>query len=216
MIPIMTGVIPFGIVVGTISAEVGFSFFQTVTTNLIVFAGAAQLAEMELMSHQATSALIILTGLVINLRFLLYSAAISPVLQGTPIWVKAICAHTLTDQSYAVMSAHQAKWSTKRNIIQFYLGTAACMTLSWHLSVIVGYSFGNVAPSTWALDFAIPLSFVSLVIPTLKTKPHVAVALFSGAFSLAMNEVPYRLGLLVTAALAITLAALLTWKRRAA
>lgn len=213
MLPITTGVIPFGAVVGTVSADAKLSFFQTVTMNLIVFAGAAQLASMELMMKHAASVVVVVTGLIINLRFLLYSAAMSPVLQKSGFFTKLWCAHMLTDQNYAVMTANQNKLSTKKEMIQFYIGASVCMFLAWHLSVIGGFVFGNFAPSTWALEYAVPLSFVALVIPTLKNKKYVIVASFSSLVSVLLNSLPYRVGLIVTALLSIALGAFLSRKK---
>src|SRR5690349_1595149 len=88
LLPISTGVIPFGAVMGTVSSEAGLSFFDTITMNIIVYAGAAQLAAVELMKHNAASAVVIVTGLVINLRFLLYSAAMAPVLRNSNFLTK--------------------------------------------------------------------------------------------------------------------------------
>lgn len=216
MIPITTGVIPFGAVVGTVCSEAGFSFFQTMSMNTLVYAGAAQLASVDLMTKNAASVLVIITGLVINLRFLLYSAAMSPVLHNEKFWTKLFCAYSLTDQSYAVMTANQLKLNTPSETVKFYLGGAVCMLLAWDLSVVAGYTFGNFAPASWALEYAVPLSFMALVIPTLKNKNYVIVAGFSFVVSILLNDLPYRLGLIATAALSITLAALLTRKKKSA
>ncbi len=210
MLPITMGVIPFGAVMGTVSSEAQLTFFQTVTMNILVFAGAAQLASVELMTKHAASIVVVVTGLVINLRFLLYSAALSPALQKSSFFVKLAAAYPITDQSYAVMSAHQDKLKTHAESIQFYFGTCACMMLAWHLSVIAGFIFGNFAPSTWALDYAVPLSFVALVIPTLKNQKYVIVAAFSSVVSVMLHPLPYKIGLILTAALAIILATYIT------
>jgi predicted branched-subunit amino acid permease len=81
MIPIIPGIIPFGAVMGSVSSEVGLSFFQTVMMNVLVFAGAAQLASLDLMKTETPMLIVLITGLIINLRFILYSAAYSPVMQ---------------------------------------------------------------------------------------------------------------------------------------
>ncbi len=213
MIPIMTGVIPFGLVMGAVCADANLSFFNSVTMNVLVFAGASQLAAVDLMTKNAASSVVVLTGLVINLRFLLYSAAISPVVQKSSFWIKLFCAHSLTDQSYAMMSSHQHKLKSNAEAVKFYLGSCFCMLLTWHLSMIVGYIFGNLAPSSWSLDFAVPLSFAALVIPTLKNRTYLVVATFSALISLPLSNVPYRAGLIVTAGLAMSLAWLMTRKR---
>lgn len=212
-VPILPGIIPFGAVMGTVCFEAKLSLFQAVAMNLLAYAGAAQLAAMELMTKHAAGLVVVVTGLIINIRFLLYSAAMSPHLQNSRFFTKFISAYSLTDQSYAIVSANQTQLKTSDEVIRFYLGTAACMALTWHLSVIAGYIFGNFAPASLALDYAVPLSFVALVIPTLKNKRYVAVAAFSSFVSILLNPLPFRTGLIVTALLAIGFAVVITRKR---
>ncbi len=209
----MPGVIPFGAVMGVVCSEAKLSLFQTVAMNFLAYAGAAQLAAMELMTKHAAGLVVIATGLIINIRFLLYSAALSPHLQRSSFFTKFFSAYSVTDQSYAVVSAHQSQLANSSEIVRFYLGTAACMALFWHLSVIAGYIFGNFAPASLALDYAVPLSFVALVIPTLKNRTYVAVAAFSSVMAIALHSLPFRIGLIATALLSIAVAAFLTRPR---
>jgi predicted branched-subunit amino acid permease len=206
VLPIISGIIPFGAVVGSAFAEAHLSFWQAILINTVLYAGAAQLATTELMTMNAAIVVVVATGLIINLRFLLYSAAMSPYLQDASPLIKFLCAFSLTDQSYAAMSGNHDKFTTNQEAISFYLGTAACMMVTWHLSVVAGYIFGNFAPAALSLDYAIPLSFVALLIPTLKTKNHKIVALFSSVISLFFFGLPLKTGLMVTSLLSITLA----------
>ncbi len=210
MIPILTGAIPFGAVVGTVCFEAKLSLTQSMGMDFIVYAGASQLAAVDLMTKNAASLIVILTGLIINLRFLLYSAALSPIVQRSNFLIKLFCAHTLTDQAYAVMSANDHKLKSATDATQFYLGASVCMFIAWHTSVYAGYVFGNFAPASLSLDFAVPLSFVALVIPTIKNKKYLYVALFSSALSLLLYTLPFKSGLMITALSSIGLATFLT------
>lgn len=206
VLPIIFGIIPFGAVVGSAFAEAHLSFWQAVLMNTFLYAGAAQLATTELMTMNAAIVVVVATGLIINLRFLLYSAAMSPYLQEASPLIKFLCAFTLTDQSYAAMSGNHDKFTTNQEATSFYLGTAVCMMVTWHLSVMAGFIFGNVAPAALSLDYAIPLSFVALLIPTLRIKSHKIVALFRSIISLFFFGLPLKTGLMVTSFLSITLA----------
>lgn len=213
ILPIISGIIPFGAIVGSSFAEAKLSFWQALYMNTAVYAGAAQLATTALMTQKAATFVVIGTGLIINLRFLLYSAAMAPALQGSRFLTKFLCAYTLTDQSYATMMANQKKISTHSEAVAFYLGTAACMFLTWQSSVVAGFVFGNFAPTSWSLDFAVPLSFLSLVIPTLRNRTYVTVALFSSVSSLVLYDLPLKTGLMATALLSMALAAYLIRRR---
>lgn len=206
VLPIISGIIPFGAVMGSAFAEANLSFFHAMLMNTTVYAGAAQLATTNLMKMNAAVLVVVATGLIINLRFLLYSAAMSPYLKEAPRLIKLICAYTLTDQSYAAMTANQDKFSTNQEATDFYLGTTVCMMITWHASVVAGFIFGNFAPAWLSLDFAIPLSFVALLVPTLKSNAHRVVALFSSILSLLLNSFPLKTGLIITALLSIALA----------
>ena len=130
----------------------------------------------------------------------------SPYLKTAPPLIKFICAFTLTDQSYATMSSHQDDFKTNEDAVAFYLGTAASMMIIWNSSVVAGYVLGNFAPPALALDFAVPLSFVALLIPTLKTNSHRLVAVFSSILSVLFFGLPLKTGLMCTSLVAIALA----------
>lgn len=214
ILPIISGIIPFALVMGSSFSEAKLSFWQAMLMNSTVYAGAAQLATVDLMKLNTAIFVVVITGLIINLRFLLYSAAMSPRLKDSSGVIKFICAFTLTDQSYAAMTANEDKFETNADAVQFYLGTATCMILTWDLGVIAGYAFGNFAPASLNLDFAIPLSFVALLMPTLKTKSHQAVALFSAVMSLLFYQLPMRTGLIVTVYFALGFAWMIIQKKQ--
>ncbi len=179
MLPIIMGVIPFGVVMGTVASQAKLDFSQSFLMNIFVFAGASQLAAIDLMTKNTESLVVVATGLIINLRFLLYSAALSPDLQRSKFITKFFSAYFITDQNYAVLTAHQKSFSNSREIIEFYFGASTIMFLAWHGSVSLGFIFGNFAPPSWSLDYAVPLSFISLVLPTMKDRKYIYVAIFS-------------------------------------
>ncbi len=208
--PVIPGIIPFGMIMGTVAADAGLSMPQTMGMNVIVFAGASQLAAVDLLTKDAPSVIIILTGLIINLRFLLYSAASSSYLKKSHIFIKIFTAHTLTDQSYAVTSAHDEQLKTTSEKIYFTLGASLCMSIFWNFFVLSGFYFGNIIPQSLSLDFAVPLSFMALTIPSLVTKTHLIVGLVSIFMSIALKGLPFNLGLIVTAGFCLFLADTMT------
>ncbi|MEZ4819008.1 MAG: AzlC family ABC transporter permease [Bdellovibrionota bacterium] len=209
MVPIVPGVIPFGLIMGTAAANANLSLSETLGINLMVFAGASQLAAVDLMNQNTQSLVIVLTGLVINLRMLLYSAAMAPRLQGVSFWKKSFVAYFLTDQAYAVVASNEDLYASTSDMLVFYFGAAVFMSLAWHLSVILGFFFGNITPTSLSLDFAVPLSFMALTIPTLTSRIHIYVAIVASIFSVLLHDLPYHLGLLVTAVCSISIGALL-------
>lgn len=214
MLPITTGIIPFGLVMGTVASNANLSGFQTMTMNSIVFAGASQLAAVDLLTKNAPVTIIIITGLIINLRFLLYSAALSKLFKHEVFFKKILLSYTLTDQSYASLMAHEKDIQTTNDKVLFYIGTSITMVIAWQFSVLLGFIFGNFMPKEFNLDYAVPVSFIALVMPTLKNKKYIYVAILSAISSIVLKEVPYNLGLLISAAIAISLAVYLNRKVR--
>jgi predicted branched-subunit amino acid permease len=214
VLPIISGIIPFGAVMGSAFSEAKLSFWQAFLMNTAVYAGAAQLATVDLMSQNAAVLVVLATGMIINLRFLLYSAAMSPLTHDSSPLIKFLCAFTLTDQSYATMTANQSKFNTNTEAVNFYLGTALCMLVTWHASVYAGFIFGNFAPVSWSLDFAVPLSFVALLVPSLKNKKYIAVAIVSSILSLLLFGLPLKTGLIATALLSIGFAWILMMRKK--
>lgn len=203
MLPITIGIFPFGAVMGTVTAEAGLSLWQSTAMNLFVFAGASQLAAIDLLGKEAPLLVVLMTGVVINARFFLYSAAFAPWVVHEKLPTKMFSSFFLTDQSFAAMSSHEQKFRGSHEAIQFYLGACLCMFFAWHGSVILGFIFGNVAPASLNLEFAIPLSFISLLVPTLKNKKYVLVSLLSAILGILLHTLPLKLGLLVSALLSL-------------
>ena len=214
MLPILTGVIPFGLVMGTVASNAQLDVLQTMGMNFIVFAGAAQLASVDLMTQKTSALVVVATGLIINLRFMLYSAAFSPFVKNANVFMKAFCSYSLTDQTYSAVAANEHRLKNLKESLEFYVGAAIPMVLGWQAAVLLGFVFGNFAPASLALDYAVPLSFVALVMPTLKNRNYIYVAAMASVLSILLKEMPYNLGLLVSGLCSIGFGAFLT-KRKA-
>jgi len=100
-LPVLLGLVPFGMVAGITAIDAGFSPLQAMGMSVVVFAGAAQLAAIDLVGEGATFAVVLVTAAVINVRHIMYSASIAPYLRGLPLARKALVAYLLTDQAYA-------------------------------------------------------------------------------------------------------------------
>jgi len=100
-LPVLLGLVPFGMVAGITAVDAGFSPVQAMGLSVVVFAGAAQLAAIDLVGEGATFAVVVLTAVVINVRHIMYSASLAPYLRDLPLRRKALMAYLLTDQAYA-------------------------------------------------------------------------------------------------------------------
>ena len=201
--PILVGVIPFAAITGVIAIETGLSPGLAIAMSLIVYAGASQLAALQLIGIGASSLVIVLTAVIINLRFFMYSASLSQFLPEIPFRWKFTTPYLLTDQAYAVaVSRYQSqpgKGLSAEYRLWYFLGAAVVMWFCWQAGMLLGIFLGTQVPPELGLDFAIPLTFISLLIPALRNQASIAAALVAGVVVLLANGLPYNLSLIAAA-----------------
>ena len=197
--PLLIGIIPFGLVAGAAAVESGLRPSQAVGLSVIVFAGASQLAVIDLLGQNATLSIAVITGVVINLRILMYSASIAPSFQSfRPRW-KAIAAYVLTDQAYALsISRYAEKELSRTERRRYYLTVAFTLWIVWQICTIAGVVIGARVPDEWGLGFAVPLVFLSLLIPAAASGPAIAAAVVGGTVGTVgtVYNFPFNLGLI--------------------
>jgi 4-azaleucine resistance transporter AzlC len=203
ILPMLPGVAPFGVLAGLAAVEAGLSPLAALASSVFIFAGVAQMATMQLIGSGALPLVIVMTAVVINLRYLMYSAALAPYFSHLSVQWKWWLAYLMTDQSFAVTVAHAHGSSERAHLRWFYLSGAILLWSVWQLSTAVGIFVGAKVPESWSLGFAIPLIFLGLLIPLLRDRPTVVAALVGGAVALAARELPLNLGLLAGAAAGI-------------
>jgi len=201
-LPILLGVVPFAMICSVAAISVGLTPFEAIGMNFIVFAGASQLAVLQLMGEGAFWLVMLLTAWVINLRFTMYSASLAPYLQKEPLHRKAPFAYILSDQAFGVTMSHFAN-EMPANPAWYYYGVAAAIWATWNISAIVGALLGTLVPESWGLDFAFPLSFMALMFAALKDRPTVLAAVAGGLIAVLARGLPYNLGLVLAALLGI-------------
>ena len=197
--PFILEVGPFGLLFGVVATEAGLNVLETMTFSILVIAGAAQLTALQLMTENAPTIIVIISALAVNLRMAMYSASLAPYIGPAPLWQRALAAYFLVDQSYglaAVKYETEPAWTVRQRMAYFF-GTIAPVCPFWYLSTLAGALIGSSVPEWLALDFAMPITFIALIAPALRTRAHVAAALVSITVALGLAFLPYNLGLLV-------------------
>ena len=197
--PLLVGIAPFGLVAGAAAVDAGLTPLQAVGLSVVVFAGASQLAAIDLFGSNAELLVILLTGVVINLRMVMYSASIAPHFRPLRTWWKSLCSYVLTDQAYALSIARYTDRdldSTERR--NYYLGVAVSLWVVWQCCTVLGIVVGARVPDSWGLEFAVPLVFLSLLVPAVTTRPKLVAAVVGGSVAVAGDVfgVPFNLGLI--------------------
>lgn len=201
-LPILLGVAPFGLVFGALALEAGLSALQAQGLSLLVFAGSAQFVTVDLIRHGAAPVVIVLTISMVNLRHALYSASLAPHVARLPGRWRAALGWLLTDEAFAV-STPRYRSSDLTHAHWYLLGSGLALWTCWQLSTAAGILFGASIPEGWSLDFALPLTFLAMVIPTLTDRPTTVTAITAGILAVVLAGLPYGLGLVAAAAAAI-------------
>lgn len=197
--PFVLVVAPFAMLFGVIATEAGLSVFETLVFSIAVIAGAAQFTALQLMTENAPTVIILASALAVNLRMAMYSAALTPHLGSAPLWQRALMAYLLVDQSYACSVAQYEKdpGMTIAQKVAFFFGTISPICPTWYAFTLIGALVGNQIPPEWGLDFVVPIAFLALIAPMLRTASHLAAALVAILVALLANGIPYSLGLMV-------------------
>lgn len=201
--PLLVGVFPFGLIYGALALSSGLSPVQAQMMSSIVFAGSSQFIAAQLFHEAAPGLVIVLTIAVVNLRHMLYSASLAPYVASLPMRWKVLLSYLLTDEAYAPSALHYETEGLSRYSHWFFLAAGFSLWSTWQVSTAVGILLGSAIPESWPLSFALPLTFIAMVVPALKSRPAVASALSAGATALLAYSLPYKLGLILAALVGI-------------
>ncbi len=204
-LPILLGVVPFGFIYGVSARGVGIPPLAAQAMSFIVFAGSAQFVIVQLIGAGVPVGIIILTATIINLRHALYSASLAPYLKHLRRRWQMLLAYLLTDEAYAVAITHYHHPGDATRKHWYFLGAGLILWSTWQVSTAVGIVLGAEVPSSWSLDFTLPLTFIALVVPTLKERAGVAAAATAGIIAVLAADLPFRLGLVIATVIGISI-----------
>ena len=201
-LPLAPGIVPFALVSGVAANSAGLSMREALAMSVIVFAGSAQLVVAQLLSAGAPALVIILSGCIVNLRFMMYSASLAPHLRAVSARWKWILSYLLTDQAYALAITRFNEAAARYGHWHFF-GAGLAMWGVWQFGTLIGIVLGAQIPAGWSLDFTIPLTFLALVVPAIKDRAAGSAAVAAAVVALAAAALPYRLGLIAATVVGI-------------
>ena len=197
--PILIGVAPFGLIFGVTATNSDVPTLAAWASSFIVFAGAAQLSIIEILGTGGAAIVAIFTAIVINSRHLMYSADMGRYTTGQPMWRKVAMAYLLTDQAYLISSHRFRDPNDSSSFSSFYFGAALTLWFTWQVTTTAGFLLGASVPESWSLEFAIPLTFLALLVVAVKDRPGLVAAITGGVVALLAIGLPYHLGLVAGA-----------------
>lgn len=210
--PLLIGVFPFGMIYGALALNAGLSALASQMMSSIVFAGSSQFITTQLLHEAAPGVVIILTIAVVNLRHILYSASLAPYLKHLSMKWKILLSYLLTDEAYAPSIINYEKEGVKPFSHWFLLGAGFSLWFTWQVSTALGIFVGAEMPEEIPLEFALPLTFIAMVVPILKKRPMIAAAVSAGITALLAYNLPFKLGLILAALVGIIVGTVLEGK----
>tara|TARA_A100001011_G_scaffold399996_1_gene511592 strand:- start:914 stop:1609 length:696 start_codon:yes stop_codon:yes gene_type:complete len=208
--PLMIPVVPFGLIFGILAIDIGFSPLATMGMSLIIFGGASQIVLLQLFSGGASALVIISSVGAVNSRHLLYGAVVSEHVSDLKLIWKIIISYFLIDQAFARSNEYFKKNKNKNRYLHLVGGGATCWVI-WQSSTFFGIIMGSAIPEKLGLSFAVPLTFLALLINDFRKMKNVIIIIISGLVAtLGYNYIPYKAYVIVAALTGLFVAMILT------
>ncbi|WP_440670789.1 AzlC family ABC transporter permease [Candidatus Pelagibacter sp. HIMB1483] len=208
--PLMIPVVPFGLIFGVLAIDIGFTPLETMGMSLIVFGGASQIVLLQLFSGGASSLVIISSVGAVNSRHLLYGAVVSEHLSDLKLIWKIIISYFLIDQAFAISNEYLKRNENKNRYFHLFGAGATCWII-WQSTTFLGIVLGAAIPEKLGLSFAVPLTFLALLVNDFRKFINVIVIIISGFVStLGYNYIPFKAYIIIAALTGLISAIILT------
>ncbi|MDZ4063670.1 MAG: AzlC family ABC transporter permease [Coriobacteriia bacterium] len=213
--PVFLGYMPVGMAFGVIATTVGFSVVQATICSATALAGAGQFIALSLMRAGEGVVAVVAATTIVNLRYVLFGATLSPHLRRTSVAGQAVLAFTLTDETFAInITDRRSGLSTAMSMA----GVGGVAWAGWVGGTVIGASaaawIGD--PSRFGVDFAMPAMFTALFIALAEDRRHVVIGIVAAAVAITLPalaslglEVPTSWFIVVATTVAATAGAVL-------
>jgi predicted branched-subunit amino acid permease len=206
MAPLWLGVVPFALVYAVLARDAGLSLLETQALSALVFAGSAQVSAVGLIGSGAAALGIVSTTFLLTVRHVLYGLSLG---RRIPLSrrQRPVAAYFLTDEAFGVVAA------SGERTFAFLLGAELSLFAMWNLATLGGAIAGSAItdPAELGIDLVFPLAFLALLVPLVRTRVELLVAVASGAIAyVAARGLPGGLPILLTGVVGSLLGAALT------
>ena len=201
--PFIVIVAPYAMLFGVVARDAGLAVYEVMAMSVLVIAGASQFTAVALLQEHAPVIVILAASLAVNMRMAMYSATLTPHLGHLPMWQRGVVAYMMVDQSFAlsVRKYDEEPAMSPRAKTAYYLGTLLAVAPWWYICTFLGAVLGQAIPAQFSLEFAVPVCFIAMAAPMLRTLPHMVAALVSVLAAILFSALPYNLALVVAGVL---------------
>jgi 4-azaleucine resistance transporter AzlC len=200
---VLLGIVPFGVITGVAMVASGIPPLVAMLMSILVFAGASMVASAQLLASSAPALLIVFTTLIINLRFMMYSASLRLHFADASLGRRLAVAYLTADNVYGLMLGRFAEHPDDPGKFEYFLGAGLLVWAAWQAAVLAGILIGAGVPAAWRLEFAAPLAFIAISIPFLRERASIVAAVAAGVAVVLTTDLPFRLGIIAAAATGI-------------
>ena len=196
-LPTLFGIGAWGMVVGIAMVKSGLTVLQASGMTLLVFAGSAQLASLPLIVAHAPVWVIFATALVVNLRFVIFSALLAPHFSHLPWKQRLFYGYISGDLTIAMFLQRFPTAAPVKGKLSYLKGLMFPNWCAWQVGSLTGIFLGSAIPTEWGLGFAGTLAILCITVPLIINSAALCGVLVAGAVAVVANGFPYKLGLLV-------------------
>jgi 4-azaleucine resistance transporter AzlC len=174
--PVLMVYVAIGMAYGVLAVDNGITPWLAVLMSALVYAGTAQLVGVQMIALSLPPLSIIVMAAVINARFFVMASALVPHLRQLKWWERTLYATQLTDATFALHIARLPKTDASKTEV---FTTNIVGHLVWVGATIAGVVVGQTANNldAFAIDFAMPAMFIGLLVPLIRSRSQILVAL---------------------------------------
>ncbi len=202
LLPLLPSILIFGVIFGFAGATTGYSLPLISSMSFVIFAGSAQFVTVLLLLENEPLVSIIVTGIIINLRHLIYGIVIRDRLEMTTL-KKFIVAYFLIDESFLVtdMAYRERKQNPSLDLFRVLLTSGIILWVCWNLSTIVGYilflTYGDIFDIPG--NFIVAASFLGFLVDHFRKYPEERLLItVTSAISVILGYILSSSALLIT------------------
>jgi len=213
-IPIGMGYFAVAFTLGITAKNIGMTPLQSGLTSALMHASAGQFAAMTVIAAGSGYVEMMITTIIVNLRYLLMSCSLSQK-AGSEMGIghRLLVSYFVTDEIFGISSGVEGKLNPFYNY-----GAASVASPGWVIGSFLGASVGAILPANVAnaMNLALYGMFMAIVIPPAKKNKVIAIVVVSSMiasyiFSLlpGLREISSGFKIMI---LTIVIAAIAAWK----
>ncbi len=192
----------WGFVVGLGMINLGLSIFQSSVFNLLVYSGSAQMVAMPLMSTKTSISLVLLASFMACIRFVLYSAAMAPLLHHLPLRQRLFVSAFSIDAAIGLFLARRETHVREQTLftqrVAFLMGMNTLIWCAWTSGVFAGIFAAGALPASPKFSFLGVVALFGIAVSMIRTRAAIACAIASAIVAVLAQGWPYQLGLLTS------------------